>query len=219
MSSSLKLISFKLCPFVQRSIILLNEKGVGFDLVHIDLQNKPDWFLQLSPTGKVPVLQINDTILFESAVINEYLDEAYPPHLHPDDLIQKAKHRAWIEFSTPLFFDMMNMLRAQDDTSFVEAKRIFYSKMQQVEAMITGDVFADKFSLVDVSFAPLLLRLDFVLPYLTDFTSHFSKVLHWKDTLLDRPSVQRSYDNQLEHMFIKRLCSQNSFVLNSDKKE
>ena len=82
-----KLISFKLCPFVQRSIITLLEKGVGYEIEHIDLSNKPQWFLDISPFGKVPVLVVDDdVVLFESAVINEFLDETAPGRrLHPDD--------------------------------------------------------------------------------------------------------------------------------------
>ena len=71
------LISFDICPFVQRSVITLEEKGVEYEIKYIELENKPDWFLAISPFGKVPVLQANDTVIFESAVINEYLDEAF----------------------------------------------------------------------------------------------------------------------------------------------
>ncbi len=69
-----KLISFKICPYVQRSVITLKEKNVDFDIEYIDLANKPEWFLKISPLGRVPVLQVGEEVLFESAVINEYLD-------------------------------------------------------------------------------------------------------------------------------------------------
>ncbi len=95
-----KLISFPLCPYVQRALIVLAEKNVPFERVDIDLANKPDWFLKLSPLGKVPVLQADDNVLFESQVIAEYLDEVTQGSLHPTDPLQKAKHRAWIEFAS-----------------------------------------------------------------------------------------------------------------------
>ena len=98
----IELISFDLCPFVQRSVITLLEKNIPFKRTNIDLANKPDWFLQISPLGKVPVLRINGNILFESAVINEYLDEITPPSMHPQDSLQKAVNRAWIEFGSEL---------------------------------------------------------------------------------------------------------------------
>ena len=86
-----ELISFKLCPFVQRSVITLKHKGVPFEVKYIDLENKPDWFLRLSPTGKVPVLKVGDTVLFESAVINEYLNDVNPPSMHPADPLDRAR--------------------------------------------------------------------------------------------------------------------------------
>ncbi len=77
-----QLISFVLCPFVQRSVITLKEKQVPFDITYVDLQNLPDWFNAISPMGKVPVLRVDEKrVLFESAVINEYLDETNPPPL------------------------------------------------------------------------------------------------------------------------------------------
>lgn len=96
--TSLKLVSFDLCPYVQRAAIVLAEKGVPFERITIDLADKPNWFIALSPLGKVPLLQVGDTVLFESAPIVEYLDEVYSPRLHPAAALDRARHRAWIEF-------------------------------------------------------------------------------------------------------------------------
>src|SRR3954466_14364818 len=98
MAPRLRLISHKLCPYVQRAVIALTEKGVTFERIDIDLANKPDWFLAISPLGKTPVLQADDTAIFESAVILEYLEEPQPHQLHPADPLRRAEHRAWIEF-------------------------------------------------------------------------------------------------------------------------
>jgi glutathione S-transferase len=73
MAAHLKLISHQLCPYVQRAVIALTEKGTAFERIDIDLANKPDWFLAISPLGKTPVLQVSETPIFESAVILEYL--------------------------------------------------------------------------------------------------------------------------------------------------
>ena len=75
MSAPLKLISHKLCPYVQRAVIALTEKGVAFERIDIDLANKPEWFKAVSPLGKTPVLLVGDTAIFESAVILEYLED------------------------------------------------------------------------------------------------------------------------------------------------
>src|ERR1700694_3541538 len=96
----LKLISHKLCPYVQRAVIALAEKGVAFERIDIDLANKPDWFLAISPHARTRVLQVGYKAIFESAVILEYLEETEPKPLHPADPLIRAQHRAWIEFGS-----------------------------------------------------------------------------------------------------------------------
>src|ERR1700750_254844 len=104
MSSRLKLISHQLCPYVQRAVIALTEKGTAFERVDIDLANKPDWFLKVSPLGKTPVLMVGEHTIFESAVI-PYLEETQDRPLHPADPLQRAEHRAWIEFGSAVLND------------------------------------------------------------------------------------------------------------------
>ena len=85
------LVSFKTCPWVQRAAIVLREKNIPFEFRHIEPDNRPDWFLAISPHKKVPVLRIDDKVsLFESNAINEYLDETIAPRLHPDDPVERA---------------------------------------------------------------------------------------------------------------------------------
>lgn len=117
MLPKLELISFKLCPFVQRAVIVLKNKKVDFDITFIDLNNPPDWFKALSPLGQVPVLKVgNDDVLFESSVIQEYVDEITPPTLMPTDSLLKAKNRSWIAFAggafeLPLYDDQCKRCR------------------------------------------------------------------------------------------------------------
>ena len=93
------LVSFTTCPWVQRSAIVLREKNTEFELRHIEPDNRPDWFLAISPHKKVPVLRIDDKLsLFESNAINEYLDETIRPRLHPEDPIERAVNRAWTDY-------------------------------------------------------------------------------------------------------------------------
>src|SRR5438309_3967606 len=93
------LVSFKTCPWVQRAAIVLREKGVPFEFRHIDPDNRPDWFLAISPHRKVPVLRIDETVsLFESNAIAEYLDETIAPRLHPADPVARAVNRAWTDY-------------------------------------------------------------------------------------------------------------------------
>src|SRR5438552_13268889 len=93
------LVSFKTCPWVQRAAIVLREKKAEFEFRHIEPDNRPDWFLAISPHQKVPVLRIDETVsLFESNAIAEYLDETIAPRLHPDDPAQRAVNRAWTDY-------------------------------------------------------------------------------------------------------------------------
>src|ERR1700704_4454206 len=106
MAAHHKLISHKLCPYVQRAVIALTEKGVAFERIDIDLSNKPDWFLAISPLGRTPVLQVGEVPIFESAVILEYLEETEPKPLHPADPLIRAEHRGWIEFGSVVLSDI-----------------------------------------------------------------------------------------------------------------
>src|SRR5207245_6233389 len=93
------LVSFETCPWVQRSAIILREKNTPFELRHIQSDNRPDWFLAISPHKKVPVLSIDDKLsLFESNAINEYLDETIEPRLHPETPIQRCVSLAWTDY-------------------------------------------------------------------------------------------------------------------------
>src|SRR3954468_10360647 len=118
MAPRLRLISHKLCPYVQRAVIALTEQGVAFERIDIDLANKPNWFLAISPLRKTPVLQAGDTAIFESAVILEYLEETQPKPLHPADPLRRAEHRAWIEFGSAMLNDIARFYAAPDQATF-----------------------------------------------------------------------------------------------------
>src|SRR3954464_15229728 len=99
MAAKFRLCSFKTCPWVQRAAIVLRAKGIEYDIEYIDRDNRPAWFLAVSPHAKVPVLQIDGKeALFESNAIAEYLDEVAAPRLHPEDPIQRARNRAWTDY-------------------------------------------------------------------------------------------------------------------------
>lgn len=191
----LELVSFKTCPFVQRAAIVLHEKAVPFELTYIDQNNKPDWFLKISPLGKVPLLKVDDTVLFESAVIAEYLDEVYPPRLHPADALRRAHNRAWIEFSSTLLTSQFQMLMSPDRAAFDAAAMRFGEMLDRLEAELGHGPFfnGDKPALVDCAFAPLFMRMAIMEPYLALglFTKR-PRIQAWSKTLLARPAVQRS---------------------------
>src|SRR3954470_15916329 len=118
MTPTLKLVSHKLCPYVQRAVVSLTEKGVPFERIDVDLSNKPDWFLKVSPLGKTPVLLVGEHAIFESAVILEYLEETQPKPLHPADALRRAEHRAFIEYGSAVLNDIAGLYSAPDEAAF-----------------------------------------------------------------------------------------------------
>ncbi|HEX8641199.1 MAG TPA: glutathione S-transferase family protein [Allosphingosinicella sp.] len=192
-----RLISFKLCPYVQRAAIVLAEKGVAFERVDIDLANKPDWFLKLSPLGKVPVLVVErdgrEEVLFESAVIAEYLDEVLEPRLHPADPLERARHRAWIEFASATLADIYGYYAAPDADTFAQKAAAIAAKFERLDDQIgDGPFFAgERFSLVDAAFAPVFRYFDTFTPLTgTDFLEGRPKLKAWRQALASRTSVQ-----------------------------
>ena len=199
-----ELISFKLCPFVQRSVILLLEKGIDFDITYIDLQQPPEWFLAISPFGKVPVLRCGDTVLFESAVINEYIDETRPPSLHPVNPLLRAQNRAWIEFGGGLNIDIHGVIVATDAADFAAKCDKVKKELTRVEDQLgTGPYLnGDTFSLADAAYAPTLMRLQ-LIKQLTglNLMADTPKLQAWTDTLLARDSVLRSVVPDFTELF------------------
>lgn len=190
-----ELISFKLCPFVHRTVIMLREKRVDYDTRYIDLADKPEWFLRISPFGKVPVLRIGDDVLFESAIINEYLDEVYPPRLHPEDALQRAHDRAWIEYGSELLVIRHRMMSAKDQASFEKHRDALRQGLKRVEKQLRRGPSFDggRFTLVDAAYVPLLLRLA-----VTDeafglgLLDEVPVVTAWYEWLKDYPAVRDS---------------------------
>lgn len=189
------LVSFKLCPFVQRSVIVLREKQVEFDITYIDLKAPPDWFPRLSPLGQVPLLQVGETVLFESAVIMEYLDEVNPPSLHPTDPLRKAQNRAWMEFASTLLFGLHRLaIGAKDATEFSAQRDELRQKLTRLAPQVTGPYFnGAAFALVDAAFAPFFLRLSLLEQWHPlGLLEELPQLQAWSAALLARPAVQAS---------------------------
>lgn len=192
----LELVSFKICPFVQRSVITLLYKDVPFTLTHIDLDHPPAWFTEISPFGKVPLLKVGDrAVLFESAVINEYLDETTPNRLQPEDPLQRALNRAWIEFASACLVDLYQLSIAPDETKFREAQQAMLGKLGRLEQDLHPAPYfnGDQFSLADAAFAPFLMRLELlnqILPIADP--AAFPKLEAWTDALMALPAVKDS---------------------------
>jgi glutathione S-transferase len=216
---TLQLISHDLCPYVQRAVISLTEKGVPFERSYIDLGNKPNWFLAISPLGKTPVLLADGVPIFESAVILEYLEETQPAPLHPDDPLTRAQHRAWMEFGSAILSDIASFYSAADEHALVAKTTTLRAKFERLEGVLgEGPYFAgDRFSLVDVVFGPVFRYFD-TFDRIKDFGffAGLPKVKSWRLALGYRRSVVQAvaadYPNLLEN-FIRRRGSRLSKLL------
>jgi glutathione S-transferase len=198
-TTSYTLVSHPLCPYVQRAAIALTEKGVAFERRYIDLADKPAWFVSVSPLGKVPLLMVPGehgpaSVVFESAVICEYLEEVGAgPALHPRDPLARARHRSWIEFASSILSELWQFETAADADRYEIKRQALTEKFARVEAELAdGPYFAGKsFSLVDAAFAPIFRYFD-VFDALAD-TRIFEKtprVRAWRAELSMRPSVK-----------------------------
>jgi glutathione S-transferase len=215
MTSKLKLISHLLCPYVQRAIIVLEEKQIAYERIDIDLANKPDWFLKISPLGKTPVLLVNEQAIFESAVICEYLEETTSTPLHPQDPLNRAQHRAWMEFASATLNAIGGMYSAADDRTLGDKITDLQTKFAQLETELDqfdreGPYFAGStFSMVDAAFGPVFRYFD-VFDTFADFGvfTHTPKVRDWRTALHKRPSVKDAvrvdYPELLYHFLIRR---------------
>src|SRR5262249_9113607 len=141
MAVPLKLVSHKLCPYVQRAVIALTEKGVPFERIDIDLANKPDWFLPISPLGKTPVLLVADHMFIESAVILEYREERQPTPLHPANALHRAEHRAFIEYGSAVLNDIAGLYAAPDEAAFKAKAAQLSQRFARLETRVSGPWF------------------------------------------------------------------------------
>ena len=192
---NLELVSFKLCPYVQRAVIALKEKQLPYTITYIDIMDPPDWFKEISPLGKVPLLKVDNEVLFESAVISEYINETTSGSLHPDDALIRAKHRGWIEVASSCLETIYTLNTTDDQEAFDEAVETMKSRLEKIESILSaGPLFSgEKFSLVDAAFAPLFMRLN-LLNNLAGISTldGLSRVSAWSNQLLQRETVQKS---------------------------
>ncbi|MBW4444798.1 MAG: glutathione S-transferase family protein [Plectolyngbya sp. WJT66-NPBG17] len=210
----LELISHHLCPYVQRAVITLLEKNIPHDRAYIDLANKPDWFRQISPLGKVPLLKINHDVLFESAVICEYLDEITPDSLHPNNPLERAKHRAWIEFGSGILNAIASLYNAPDKAAFEQKQQEIVAKFDRIEGSVNGSYFAgERFSLVDAVYGPIFRYFDVLENHSQlDFFTNTPTVKRWRQALQNRPSIQTAVEPDYPQRLLSFFKQRDSYL-------
>lgn len=209
----LKLISFTLCPYVQRAMIVLNEKNIPFDIEYIDLSEPPAWFYDISPLEKVPVLLVDDEPLFESMVICDYLDEITEGSLYPADAFKKATNRSWIEFGNDILNSTFEFITTGDDKRFKHLQTILVDRFEVLEEEISdNDYFnGETFSMIDAVYAPVFRYHHRIAQYEDfGFFEDAPKIKLWGNKLLERTSVTKSVPQSYEqdmNQYIKKLDS------------
>ncbi|HID48233.1 MAG TPA: glutathione S-transferase family protein [Chromatiales bacterium] len=191
----LKLVSFALCPYVQRARITLLEKEIEHEIEYIDLNAPPPWFFEVSPLEKVPVLLADDRPVFESMVICEYLDEITPGSLHPEDAYARAQNRAWIEFGNDILGHSYTLFTTGEERKFKQTVAVLADRFDILEEQLAHRPYFNgkAFSLVDAVYAPIFRAYEVMNKYFEfDFLEDIPAVLQWWQALLQRASVQQS---------------------------
>ncbi|MCC5634614.1 glutathione S-transferase family protein [Nostoc sp. CHAB 5844] len=198
--SNLQLYFAKASTFSQRTRVVLLEKKIDFTPIEIDLQNKPSEFTQISRYGKVPAIKHGDVEIYESAVINEYLEEVFPePALLPQDSTTKAIARIWIDYANTRFVPVFNkFLRSKDTQEQEQGRKEFIEALLYIEQEGLGKLsgngpywFGKHLSLVDISFYPWFERLP-VLEHFRKFTlpTETPRLQQWWNAVQNRESVK-----------------------------
>lgn len=189
------------CLFGRKVRIVLAEKELSFDTVQVDLvkgQQRSEEFRRLNPFGKVPVLVDESSVVYESSIINEYLNDEYPhePELLPEDSGERARIRLLVDFADRAFtLPVMALEResksAEKDESRAAAAREAITKaLQMLERELANrEYLGSDFSLADVAFAPALLMLPQVG---VNIDASLPNVNAWKARLLSRPSIGKA---------------------------
>ena len=202
------LVSFEPCPWVQRAAIVLREKGTPFSFRQIDRDNRPDWFVAISPHRKVPVLRIDDKVsLFESNAIVEYLDETIAPRLHPQDPLQRAWNRAWTDYLPTFASEVTGTAYANTKEDYDRAvgkiEGAFRKLDDALKRRAEGPFFnGASYSLVDAAYAPFLQRygfLDRIAPL--GILERFPNLGAWSAALMARASTHSFPPDVFEAMY------------------
>src|SRR5690348_1148643 len=217
--SKFLLVSFKTCPWVQRAAIVLREKNVAFEFRHIEPDNRPDWFLAISPHKKVPVLRVDDTVsLFESNAIAEYLDETVQPRLHPEDPVARAVNRAWTDYIPTFAEGVTGCAYADSEADYRTAVAKIPTAFERLETALAkqgaGPFFSGaNYSLGEPGYAPSLQRyvfLDRIRPL--GRIEKFPRLKAWCEALMARPSTHSFPAAEFEAMYRANVKRRNKWI-------
>ena len=204
----LDLYLYDFCPFCQRIQITAQSNGLEHNIHWLDSADTPDWFYKISPLGTVPVIQVDDSqTIFESAVINEFLDQVGNNDMLPQDPVKRAISRAWIEYASSCQVAFSGMLGAADKDAFKKARKAFVAKLQTVEDAMQAGIIApqpEHLSLLDTSFAPLFVRMQLLGQTVKILEpAALPKVQQWMQWILENQAVKATISENFPDIFKK----------------
>lgn len=209
------LISFPICPFVARARVVALEKGVDIKVKFIDLVNKPEWFLERSPTGTVPALDTGGHFIFESSVISEFINEFGADSLLPASAFDRAVNRSWTEYAANLLRSQYMMLISGSQGDFDRHRTALQAAMPKVERALSAAPYFNgaAFAIIDAAYAPVFVRSRFLQETRDiDLLSDLPKLRAWGDALIERPSVRKVHGHEHYDQLESHMAERGSFL-------
>lgn len=211
----IKIISFKICPFVQRVTAALEAKKIPYEIEYISLSNKPQWFLDISPNGQVPLLVTETgTALFESDAIIEYIEDEFGPLEQGVTNEQRALDRAWSYLGSKHYLAQCGTMRSSDKATLTEKVANLAKAFAKVEKQVAGPFFkGEQLSNVDMAWLPLLHRAHIIKAHTCfDMLDGFPKVQAWQQQLMETGLVEKTVAEDFEAAFTGFYLSEQTFL-------
>ena len=215
----IKIYSSARCPYAQRTRMLMIEKEIPFELTEVDLRNKPDWFLAVSPYGKVPVIVDDGQTIYESAIINEYLDEKYKSiPMMPEEPVERAKARIWMDYCTNKYLTLSRKLLVDHGNEELQTENkkkmkesLIYIEKECFEKNANGPFWlGNNISLVDLHYAPFFERFGaFKELFGVEWPEECVKIADWWSAIQKRDSFKMTVLPTEEHVDLYRSIMQN----------
>lgn len=196
MSDKISLYSYRRCPFAMRARIALHEKKIPFEVIEEDLKNFSDSLKTLHPEAKVPLLVHQDLVIYESAIITEYVDDlpSSEKSLMPESAGERAQVRLWTYWCNAIFKPDLDRYKygtarfRAEECEGAEERLVGHLTKMDTQLSKTAHLVGDKFTLADVHVFPFVRQLSRVQPA-PRFLENFPDLLRWRDQIQERPSV------------------------------
>ena len=180
------------CPFSQRCRFVLFEKGMDFEIRDVDLFNKPEDINVMNPYGQVPILVERDLVLYESNIINEYIDERFPhPQLMPADPVMRARARLFLHRFEKELFVHIDAFESGNQKQSDKARGLVRDALMQIAPVFTKHkhMLGEDYSMLDVAITPLLWRLDY---YGIQMPKQAAPLMKYSERLFARPAFSEA---------------------------